>query len=155
MKMQRLLVIEVVSLVSLGILAISFVNVNPILDVNNGAPLGLFSERKYSEATITLARGGEAVSLFRYNSYEPAILVLNIDYLSVEKSGYLEIYCNGKTAGKLLVAAGSGPAQLTLVTTAGVDWVKANSQNSVFFKSPLADGFEGQFSYEISLRGSR
>lgn len=153
--MQRLLVIEVVSLISLGILAVSFVNVNPILDTNSGAPLGLFSERRYTNGTITLARGGEAFGLFRYNSYEPVILTLNIEYLSVEKSGYLTVYCNGRVGGTVLVTSSSGPVQLTLVTTAGVDWVKANSQNAVMFKSPASDGFEGQFSYVVSLRGSR
>jgi hypothetical protein len=155
MKMQRLLIIEVVTLISIGALAINFVSVNPILESNSGASLGLFDEKKYSEGTVTLERGGEAVDLFRYPSYEPAILTLNIEYLSVQKSGYLTILCNGRSAGRILATPGSESIQLTLVTTSGVEWVKANSLNAVVFKSGADDGYEGTFSYEISLRGSR
>jgi hypothetical protein len=92
---------------------------------------------------MTLKRGGAATCTFRYEDSKPTTLIVNLDYVSVEKSGYLTIYCNGRQAGEVLVNPGAGQVQITLATTSGVEWVKSNVENKRMFESESVNTFEG------------
>jgi|WetSurMetagenome_2_1015567.scaffolds.fasta_scaffold471538_2 hypothetical protein len=167
LNFKKLFVIEIGIVLVIVIVVAVFVEVTPYLAASNSnGQIGVFNQKTYAQETATLKSGERASSRFNYTTFDPAILVVDLNFKDWQKPGYLSLYCNGI----LLVTFDATPnnpyVELTSVTFSGYDIVKSPPTkatgsfifaygNEVSLLSPQENGFEGTFDYQISIRGSR
>jgi hypothetical protein len=117
--------------------------------------------KEFSSGNITLSMGQAAVSTFDYSSYEPAILRVVVEYSTVQASGPVSVYLNGRYLGLLGAAEPGKSVGLTAITFAGVELVETpdygatSAPNALAFVSDEPYGFEGEFTFHIYLIGSQ
>jgi hypothetical protein len=166
-NLKKLFVVEIAVVVVVIVLITVFVGITPYLVSSGGyGQIGVFNQRAYAQETVTIQPGKIASSRFNYSTYDPAILVVYLKFQDWKKSGYLSMYCNGILIETFDAAPSNPYVESTTITFSGFDLVKPPSSrlgiyyqftygNEISFLSPVENGYEGTFNYQISIRGSR
>jgi hypothetical protein len=159
--------LEIAAAVVAILLVVIFVQVTPYLAASKKTgQIGVYNQKLFAQNTVALQQGQRASSQFNYTTYDPAILVIDMKFQNWERPGYLSVYCNGILLVSFLSSPSNPNVQLTTVTFSGYDLVKPPAVrigvslvfaygNEIAFLSPGNNGYEGTFTYEISIRGSR
>jgi len=160
LKLKKLIVVEIVLLVAALLLVIAFVEIAPFLRSSKQKnSIGLYQEKEYARGNATLAVGESSSVRFTYSSYDPAILILDVAFLTWKSPGYLIFRCNNRVFASVFARPENSHLSLTVVSVSGREWVEPPSSmfgvNEIAFESELKNGYEGTFSYKISVRGSR
>ncbi len=162
MKLKKLFIIEIASIAVVLVAVLAFVEITPYLaSASQNDSVEMYNERTFAEGTITLAMGESSGAQFNYSTYDPAILVIVLAFQTWNNSGYLSLYCNGRSIASFLASPQNPTVRLTTISVSGWEWVKPPSTNSytygneVQFTSWSEDGYVGAFEYTISIRGSR
>ena len=169
MNLKKLFVAEIAIVVVVVVVVVAFVEITPYLATSNqNGQIGVFNQREYVNETVTIQRGQTAVSKFNYETYDPAILKIDIEFKEWKKPGNLSLYCNYILIESFDATPQNPIFKTTSITFSGAELVKPPpldlgmassaqffSINILYFESPLEDGYEGTFNYQISIRGSR
>jgi len=159
----------VIVVIAIVIIAI-FVGLTPYLE-SSGATgqIGVFNQQEYAQETATIQRGQQtAVSRFKYDTYDPAILKIDIQFQDWKNPGNLSIYLNYILIDSFEATPKNPSFNKTTITFSGLELVKpppvdlgmySSAQffaiNLLYFESPIEGGYEGTFTYKVSIRGSR
>ena len=167
MNLKKLFAVEITIVIVVVVVVIAFVEIIPYLSASNqNGQIGVYNQRVYAQKTVTLQSGQIASSRFNYSTYDPAILVVDLEFQDWQKPGNLSIYCNGILIDTFYAASNDPYVKSTTVTFSGYDLIKPPSAvrgiiyqfeygNEITFMSPIENGYEGTFNYQISIRGSR
>jgi hypothetical protein len=167
LNLKKLFVVEIAIIIVVIVIVAVFVEISPFLGASNQTgQIGVYNQRQYAQDTVTLARGQQASSMFNYTTYDPAILVVDLTFKDWQKSGTLSLFCNGILLDTFEAIPGNPSVESTTVTFSGFDLVKPPPSklavssvfaygNELSFSSPPDNGYEGTFSYKVSIRGSR
>ena len=162
MKLKKLFVIEIASAVNILLVILVMVEVTPYLaSANQNNQIGMYNQREFAQGKVTLTHGQSVSAQFNYSSYDPAILVIDITFQSWQNAGHLSLYCNGRLIATINASPDNQNVRFSTISVSGWDWVKPPSVNSytygnqVTFISEPENGYEGDFNYQISIRGSR
>jgi hypothetical protein len=162
LKTKKLFAIEIASAVIVLTAILVIVEVSPYLSSSQAnAQIGMYNERTYAKGLVTLALGQTSSAQFNYSTYDPAILVMDLAFQDWQIPGQLSLYCNGRLIATIRATPDNPNVRLSTISVSGWDWVKPPSINSftygneVSFVSEPVDGFEGTFTYQIDIRGSR
>jgi hypothetical protein len=155
-------VVEIAAVVVILVVILFVVEISPYLaSASQSSQIGMYNQKEFAKGTVTLAQGQNANAQFNYTTYDPAILVVDVSFQSWQNPGFLSIYCNGRVVATVYAAPDTPKLHFTTISVSGWDYVKSPSidsftyGNEVSFVSGLANGYAGDFSYEISIRGSR
>ena len=163
MKLKRMIMVEgIVALATLAIVVFA-VNLTPYLESSSQkTAIGMYNSREYGNGNITIEQGERVAGLkFNYTTFDPAILTIEIAVQNCRTPGNISIACNGKTFGAVFASADNMQISLTAVTFSGAEWVEPLyiysriKGNQIAFTSEQGTGFEGTFTYQVSIRGSR
>jgi hypothetical protein len=167
LKLKKLFAAEIVSVVVVLVVVMVFVEITPYLaSSKQGDQIGVFNQKQYAQKTVTLQTGQRASSQFNYSTYDPAILVVDLQFQDWQTPGILSLYCNGILIVTVEATPNNPSIQLTAITVSGFDLVKPppvksaisfdfTYGNEISLVSPETNGYEGTFNYQISIRGSR
>jgi hypothetical protein len=167
LNLKKLFAVEIMIVTVIVIVVVAYVGIIPFLSASNqNGQIGVYNQRVYSQKTVTLQSGQIASARFNYSTYDPAILVVDLNFQDWQKPGNLSIYCNGILIDTIYASPSDPYVKSTTVTFSGYDLVKPPSAklgiiyqfeygNEITFMSPNEDGYEGTFNYQISIRGSR
>ena len=167
MNLKKTFVAEIAIIILVIIIVAVFVEISPFLSASNQTgQIGVYNQRQFGQDTVTLGRGQRASSMFNYTTYDPAILVVDLTFKDWKNSGSLSLFCNGILLDTFEVAPGNPSLESTTVTFSGFDLVKPPQSkiavssvfaygNEISFYSPQDNGYEGTFSYQVNIRGSR
>jgi hypothetical protein len=167
LNLKKLFVAEIAIVVVAIVVVTVFVEISPFLSASNQmGQIGVYNQREYAQETVTLGRGQRASSMFNYTTYDPAILVVDLTFKDWQKSGTLSLYCNGILIDTFEATPSNPSVESTTVTFSGFDLVKPPASrlavssifaygNEISFLSPQENGYEGTFSYQVNIRGSR
>jgi hypothetical protein len=162
LKLKKLITIEIASVVAILLVIMVFVEVTPYLASSKpNSQIGVYNEKVFAKDNVTLALGQMASAQFNYSTYDPAILVVDLVFQNWQAQGALSVYCNGRLVATINATPDNPTVRLTSISVSGWDWVKPPSVNSftygneVTFVSEPGNGYEGTFSYQIDIRGSR
>jgi hypothetical protein len=162
LKLKKLFAIEISVFVAVLVVVLFFVEVTPYLASSKpDSQIGMYNEKMFAKGTAILSIGQTASAQFNYSTYDPAILVVDLAFQDWQTPGHLSIYCNGRLIATILATSNNPTVHLTTISVSGWDWVKPPSINSftygneVTFVSETETGYEGTFSYQIDIRGSR
>ena len=167
MNLKKLFVAEIAIIILVIVIVAVFVEISPFLSASNQTgQIGVYNQREYAQDTVTLGRGQQASSMFNYTTYDPAILVVDLTFKDWKNSGSLSLYCNGLLLDTFEVTPSKPSVESTTVTFSGFDLVKPPPSklavssvfaygNELSFFSPQDNGYEGTFSYQVNIRGSR
>ena len=159
--------VELVSVVAVLVVALLLVQITPYLASSSTSDqIGVFNQKEYVQNTVSLLAGQKTSCRFNYSTFDPAILVIDLDFQNWQTQGNLALYCNGIHVVTIEATQGNPEVQLTTITVSGYDLIKPHYQlsalfstytygNEISFLSPSNSGYEGTFSYKISIRGSR
>jgi hypothetical protein len=154
--------VEIAVIVIVVVGGLFIVEISPYLSSSKpNAQIGMYNQKQFGSATIALSPGETAIARFNYSTYDPAILVLDLTFPTWKTAGDLSIYINGNFATTINAPPDNKQYSLTLLSFSGQDWVKSPSLNSftygneITFVSKSGNGYDGTFSYKISIRGSR
>lgn len=163
MELKKIIMIEVivVAIVLVGVMA--FVGIIPYLaSSQQSRSIGVYNEKVFDEGNVTIDRGETIPSeTFNYTSFDPAILVLDLDFQTWKAPGNLTISVNGFNFATISPDPETPHISLNSVSFSGKDLVKPYSVKSILsinqvdFSSKADEGYAGTFSYRISIRGSR
>ena len=167
LQLKRLVTLEIVLVVIVLIAVLVFVGITPYLASSmESNKIEVFNQKKYVENTVSLVAGQKASCRFNYSTFDPAILVVDLAFQDWKTPGHLSLYCNGILVVTIEATPRNPDVQLTTITVSGFDLVKPQYQlsglfstytygNEITFASATEKGYEGIFSYTISIRGSR
>jgi hypothetical protein len=162
LKLKKLFAIEIASVIVVLVIIMFFVEVTPYLVSSKpNAQIGVYNQKEFAKDIVTLASGQTASAQFNYSTYDPAILIIDLTFQNWQTPGYLSLYCNGRIIATVYASTANPEIHFTTISVSGWDWVKPPSTNSftygneVTFSSEPQNGYEGTFSYQISIRGSR
>ncbi len=162
MNTKKLFAIEIASAVLVLTVILVIVEVTPYLSSSQAnAQIGMYNEKVFAKGLVPLALGQTASAQFNYSTYDPAILVIDLAFQDWQIPGDLSLYCNGRLIATIHATPNNPTVRLTTISVSGWDWVKPPSINSftygneVTFVSEPETGFEGTFTYQIDIRGSR
>jgi hypothetical protein len=162
LNLKRLFAIEIGVAVVVIVLVVFFFEVTPYLASSKQSDsVGIYHQKMFAQGVTTLALGQQASAQFNYSTYDPAILVMYLSFQSWQTPGDLSVNCNGRRIATVHASPDNPTIQLTTVSVSGWDWVKPPSLdaytygNEVTFVSEPLGGYEGTFSYQIEIRGSR
>jgi hypothetical protein len=161
--------VEIIAIVLAIVIVALFVGVTPYLASSGGTgQIGIFKQQEYANETATIQRGQTAVTRFKYDTYDPAILKIDIQFQDWKKPGNLSIYLNYVLIDSFEATPKNPNFNKTTITFSGFELVKpppvdlgmsSSAQffaiNLLYFESPLEGGYEGTFNYQVSIRGSR
>jgi hypothetical protein len=144
------------------VLVLIFVEASPYLaSSGQTTSIGVYNERKFGAGNVTITRGYIInTPKFDYPTFDPAILVLDLNFQNWANTGNLTISINGKVFGTFFASPQNPHVRLTAVSFSGTDLVEPSSKyspilgNTIYFSSNR-EGYEGTFSYQIGIRGSR
>jgi hypothetical protein len=161
LKLKKLFVIEIAAIVVVIAVLLLLVEVSPFLASSKpNSSVAVYDQKEFAKSVATLTRGQRATVAFNYSTYDPSILVLNILFQSWKTPGNLSIYCNVKLLTTIFATPEKSQITLNVVSLSGLDWVDSpnltspNAINRIIFVSD-ENGYEGTFSYELYIRGSR
>ena len=167
LELKRLVIFEIVLVVVILTVVLIFVGVTPYLVPSKEADkIGVFNQKEYTQNTVTLLAGQRTSCRFNYSTFDPAILVIDLTFQSWKTPGNLALYCNGILVVTIVATPRNPNVQLTTITVSGYDLVRPQYQlsslfstytygNEITFASAIDNGYEGIFSYTVSIRGSR
>jgi hypothetical protein len=162
LKLKKLFVAEIASVAIVLVVVLFSVEVIPYLASSaTDSQIGIYNQKEYAKDTVFLTLGQTATAQFNYSTYDPAILVVDLAFQSWEIPGYMTLYCNGRIIATFLASPNNPTVRFTTISVSGWDWVKPPSNNAltygneVTFVSESESGYEGTFSYDIGIRGSR
>jgi hypothetical protein len=167
MNLRKLFVVEIVVVIVAVVLVLVFVEISPFLATSNQTgQIGVYNQREFAKDTVTLERGQRTSSMFNFTTYDPAILVVDLTFKDWKTSGSLSMFCNGILLDTFKVTPDNPSVESITVTFSGFDLVKPPQSklaisyvfaygNELSFLSPQDDGYEGTFSYQVNIRGSR
>lgn len=160
MKLKKLIFVEIAILIVALLLVLVLVGVAPYLRSSKQKnTIALYQEREFARGNTTLEVGETTSVKFTYPSYDPAILILDIEILTLKSPGYLVLRCNSRIFASVFVGSEDSHLSFTGVSFSGRDWVQPPSSmfglNEIAFESESNNGYAGTFSYKISSRGSR
>lgn len=163
MELKKIIMIEIIVVVIVMIGVLVFVGIIPYLaSSQQSRSIGVYNERVFDEGKVTLSRGNSIQSnIFNYTTFDPAILVLELDFQTWEAQGNLTVSVNGFDLATIAPTPENPHVILNAVSFSGKDLVKTYSaksiltDNQVDFSSQTVEGYAGTFSYRISIRGSR
>jgi hypothetical protein len=162
LKLGKLIVAEAFLVVVVIVVVLGVIEFMPSLNSpSQNAPIGVYHQREYGRGNATLALGEVARTQFNYTTFDPAILVLDLDFHSWKKPGVLELACNGRVFASVFASSENPRLRLNVITVSGLEWVQPKSiesfvfGNEITFSSVPVVGYEGSFSYEVNIRGSR
>jgi hypothetical protein len=162
LKLKKLFAVEIASAVIVLLVILVIVEVTPYLaSANQNSQIGMYNQKEFAQGTVTLTQGQITSAQFNYSTYDPAILIVDISFQSWQNSGHLSLYCNGRLIATINASPDNPNVRFSTISVSGWDWVKPPSVNSytygnqVTFISDPENGYEGDFNYQISIRGSR
>ncbi len=162
MKLKRLFALEIaLAAISLAVILVVVEVIPYLASANQNSQIGMYNQREFAKGVVTLAKGQTASAQFNYSTFDPAILVVDIAFQSWRNSGRLSLYCNGILMAEMQATPDNPTMRFSTISFSGRDWVKPPSVysftygNEVAFVSDPESGYEGDFSYQISIRGSR
>jgi hypothetical protein len=162
LKLKKLFAVEIALFVVVLVVVLFFVEVTPYLASSKpDSQIGVYNEKQFAVGTVELTAGQTVSAQFNYSTYDPAILVVDLTFQNWQMPGALSIYCNGRVIATILATPNNPTVRLTTISVSGWDWVKPPSLNSftygneVTFVSEPGNGYQGAFSYQIDIRGSR
>jgi hypothetical protein len=162
LKLKKLFLVEIVTVVVILVFIMLFVEVTPYLASSKpNSQIGVYNQKEFASDLVTLAIGESAYARFNYSTYDPAILVIDLSFQNWQTPGYLTLYCNGRIIATVYASSSNPTMHFTTISVSGWDWVQPPSLNSftygneVTFTSEPQNGYEGTFSCVISIRGSR
>jgi type II secretory pathway pseudopilin PulG len=167
LNLRKLFVVEIAIIIVAIVTVAVFVEISPFLSASNQTgQIGVYNQRQYAQNTVTLERGQRVSSMFNYTTYDPAILVVDLTFKDWQKEGTLTLYCNGIPIDTFEATPNNPSVQSTMVTFSGFDLVKPPPSklavssiftygNEISFVSAKNNGYEGTFSYQVNIRGSR
>ena len=154
--------LEIASAVIILTVILIIVEVTPYLaSANQNNQIGMYNQKKFAQGTVTITKGQIASAQFNYSTYDPTILIVDLSFQNWQTSGILSLYCNGKLIATINASPDNPTLRFNTISVSGLDWVRPPSVNSytygneVTFVSDPESGYEGVFSYQISIRGSR
>jgi hypothetical protein len=162
LKLKKLFAAEIAIVVIILVAVLVIVEVTPYLaSANQNNQIGMYNQKEFAHGTLNLAKGQIASAQFNYSTYDPAILIIDMAFQDWQSSGHLSLYCNGKLIATINASPDNPTVHFSTISVSGWDWVKPPSINSftygneVTFVSDPETGYEGNFDYQISIRGSR
>jgi hypothetical protein len=162
LKLKKLFAVEIAIAAVILVAILLVVEVTPYLaSANQNNQIGMYNQREFAKGSVTLSRGQTVSAQFNYSTYDPAILVVDLTFQSWQNSGRLSLYCNGIIIATIRATPNNPTVRFSTISVSGWDWVKPPSVNSftygneVTFSSDSENGYEGDFTYQISIRGSR
>jgi len=167
LNLKKLIIVEITVLIVVIVLITVFVAITPYLaSSGQNSQIGVFNQREYVQKTATIQPGQTASSRFNYTTFDPAILIVEIKFQDWQKPGKLSMYCNGIRIDTFDATPSNPYVKSITVTFSGFDLVKPPSSrlgiayqfaygNEISFLSPIENGYQGTFNYQISIRGSR
>ena len=162
MNLKKLFAVEIASVVIIIAVILVVVEVTPYLaSASQNNQIGMYNQKEYAKGTITLAKGQSASAQFNYTTYDPAILIVDIAFQTWQTPGSLSLYCNGRIIATIQAKPDNPNVRTSTISFSGWDYVKSPSidaftyGNEVSFVSDFENGYAGDFSYQISIRGSR
>ena len=162
MKLRKLFAVEIASAAVILVVILIVLEVVPYLaSASQNSRVEMYNQREFAKGAVTLSRGQIASAQFNYSTYDPAILVVDLTFQNWQTPGRLSLYCNGIIIAHILASPDNPTVRFSTISLSGWDWVKPPSINAftygneVTFVSDPENGFEGDFSYQISIRGSR
>jgi hypothetical protein len=167
LNLKKLFVAEIAIIILVIVIVAVFVEISPFLSATTQTgQIGVYNQRQYAQDTVTLGRGQRASSMFNYTTYDPAILIVDLTFKDWQNSGTLSMYCNGILIDTFEANPSNPSVESTTVTFSGFDLVKPPPSklaissifaygNEISFVSPQNNGYEGTFSYQVNIRGSR
>ncbi|MDQ1280345.1 MAG: hypothetical protein QG670_1608 [Thermoproteota archaeon] len=162
LKLKRLFLVEIASIIIIIVSVMFFIKMTPYLaSTEPDMSIGVYNQRVFTEDTLTLESGQMASTEFNYSTFDPAILVIDLMFQSWQTPGDLSVYCNGILIATIRAIPGNPTVRLTSISVSGWDWVQPPSVNSLAYSNQISfvsepnSGFEGTFTYQIGIRGSR
>jgi hypothetical protein len=162
LKLKKLIALEIVSAVIILMVILIIVEVTPYLaSTNPNDQIGMYNQKEFAKGTVRITKGQIASAQFNYSTYDPAILIVDLAFKNWQTIGHVSLYCNGKLIATINASPDNPKVHFTAISVSGLDWVKPPSVNSftygneVTFVSDPESGYEGDFNYQISIRGSR
>jgi hypothetical protein len=162
LKLKGLFAFEIAAVTIAIAVIMLFVEVTPYLASSKpSSQIGVYNQKEFAKGDVTLSIGQTTSAQFNYSTYDPAILVVDLTFQDWRIPGYLSFYCNGRLITTINATPDNPQVRLNVISVSGWDWVKPPSLNSftygneVTFVSEPENGFEGTFSYQIDIRGSR
>ncbi len=162
MNLKKLFAVEIAVGLVVVIAILWVVEVNPyLLSSKSSNQIGMYNEKTYVVGNVTLGLGQQASAQFNYSIYDPAILVIDLKFQDWQSPGDLSVYCNGRVIATLQATPSNPTTRMVTISVSGWDWVKPPTidaytyGNEVTFSSDPETGYQGTFSYQINIRGSR
>jgi hypothetical protein len=162
LNLRKLLIVEIV-IVVVGVLAVLIlVEVSPyLISAAPTSQINVYNQKEFASTTLVLKRGDSGIVRFNYSTYDPAILVLDLEFEKWTNVGDLSVFINGDPITTINAPPGNTQLSLTVLSFSGRDWVKSPSINTntygnvITFVSELTSGYAGTLNCRISIRGSR
>jgi hypothetical protein len=167
LRLKKLITLEIAFVVVMLVVVLIGVQFTPsLVSQNRDDKINVFSQKEYSQNTVSLFGSEKTSCRFNYSTFDPAILVIDLTFHSWQNPGYLSLYCNDILVVTIEATPRNPNVQLTTVTVSGYDLIKPHQQlsyifnnyvfeNEISFVSTIENGYEGIFSYKVSIRGSR
>jgi hypothetical protein len=165
LKLKRIFLVEITSMLIILIAVLFLVEVSPYLIATKpNASIGMFQEKQIASNLVSLTKGQSASTQFNYTSFDPSIMVIVISFQNFVTPGVLTVNCNGKRVTTINVSSQRPEVRLNVLTVSGTDWLETSAGiaysaftygNEITFTSNFRTGYEGTFSYQIKIRGSR
>jgi hypothetical protein len=167
-KLGKIILVELVFIVVVLLVVLVAIEGVPTLGSSGqNSSIEMYQEKTFKEGKITLTQGQTQSTRFNYTSFDPAIMQIDLNFQTIQSSGNLTLYCNGRAFTSIIPNIQQPQVTLTVFSLSGTDWVQTLTTSNLFlgsiflygneitFTSTLTNGFEGTFSYTINIRGSR
>lgn len=160
MNLKKIVIIETISIVVIFVAIVTFIEIIPSLQPSEeNDKIFPYNSVTILENTINLADKEFVKAPFKYSTYDPAIVVLDITFINCDRQGYLTIYCNYRRIIRLFVDPYTLKQSIIMFSFSGSDWVEPPTAmfgfNELLFESDSQNGFSGKISYQITFRGTR
>jgi hypothetical protein len=133
-NLKKLIIVEAGAVILVLIVALTLVEVIPNLaSSQQNSSIGMYNEKTFAEGNVTLARGTIVQSSkFNYTTFDPAILVLELNFQTWRSPGNLTINVNGNSFATINATPEKPHVKLTAITCSGKDLVEPLSKYSPF-----------------------
>ena len=161
MKLRKLMLVEVAVVAIVLIIVMIFVELTPYLVSSaQDESIGVYQGKEFRKGKATIAGNPVRAEYFNYSTFDPAILVVNMEFQTWQSPGTLTIAVNGKVFASIVATPEKPKIDVNVISVSGADWVEPTSifapaSDAISFTSEIGKGYEGNFSYQIVIRGSR
>jgi hypothetical protein len=162
LKLKRLVIAEIAAIAVVLIVILVFEMTPYLISTENDTSVEVYSGKEYGSGSATIERGQMVrAPYFNYSTFDPAILVIDMDFQTWKSPGTLVLAVNGRVFSSVVATPDETHIGLKVISVSGADWVEPFSiyssvfGNAISFSSDKNDGYEGLFNYRITIRGSR